>query len=74
MVPSHERGLHYESHNPSGASDERPLVDLEIKLGIRWQSTTASIEERSQMSYPVHMGRDVLRGDHVDSEQQVAEE
>jgi RimK family alpha-L-glutamate ligase len=53
---------------------KRPLVDLEVKLGNRWHSTTASIEDRSHMSYPVLLGRDVLRGYHVDIEQRVAEE
>jgi RimK family alpha-L-glutamate ligase len=53
---------------------KRPLVDLEVKLGDRWHSTTASIEDRSHMSYPVLLGRDVLRGYHVDIEQRVAEE
>lgn len=53
---------------------KRPLVDLELKLGDRWHSTTASIEDRSHMSYPVLLGRDVLRGYRVDIEQRVAEE
>jgi RimK family alpha-L-glutamate ligase len=53
---------------------KRPLVDLEVKFGDRWHSTTASIEDRSHMSYPVLLGRDVLRGYHVDIEQRVIEE
>jgi RimK family alpha-L-glutamate ligase len=53
---------------------KRPLVNLEVKLGDRWHATTASIEDRSHMSYPVLLGRDVLRGYHVDIEQRVVEE
>jgi RimK family alpha-L-glutamate ligase len=53
---------------------KRPLVDLEIRLGDRWHSTTASIEDRSHTSYPVLLGRDVLRGYHVAIRQRVAEE
>ena len=52
----------------------RPLVDLEIKLGDRWHSTTASVDDRRHMSRPVLLGRDVLRGYRVDVERRVAEE
>ena len=55
-------------------SQKRLLVDLEVKLGDRWHSTTASIEDRSHMRYPVLLGRDVLGGYHVDIERRVAEE
>ena len=61
----------------SGTQSERqkrPLVDIEIELGGRWHSTTASIEDRSHMSYPVLLGRDVLRGYRVDIERRVDEE
>jgi RimK family alpha-L-glutamate ligase len=53
---------------------KRPLVDLAVKLGDRWHSTTASIEDRSHMRYPVLLGRDILHGYHVDIDHRVAEE
>lgn len=56
------------------ASQRRPLVDLDVKLANRWYTTTASIEDRSHMNYPVLLGRDVLQGFHVDINQRVGEE
>ncbi len=53
---------------------KRPLVELEVRLGDRWHSTTASIEDREHMGYPVLLGRDVLRGYRVDVRRRVAEE
>lgn len=53
---------------------KRPLVELDLKLGDQWHTTTASIEDRSHMNYPVLLGRDVLRGYRVDIEQRVDEE
>lgn len=45
---------------------KRPLVEIDVKIGDRWQTVTASIENRSHMSYPVLLGRDVLDGYRVD--------
>lgn len=59
---------------PGNGRQKRPLVDIDVKLGNHWHSTTASIEDRSHMNYPVLLGRDVLRGYHIDIEQRVAEE
>jgi RimK family alpha-L-glutamate ligase len=53
---------------------KRPLVDLSILVGDRWHTTTASVEDRSHMRYPVLLGRDVLRGYHVDVQRRVGEE
>ncbi|MFC7228577.1 ATP-grasp domain-containing protein [Salinirubellus salinus] len=53
---------------------KRPLVDLSVKVGGRWHTTTASVEDRSHMRYPVLLGRDVLRGYHVDVQRRVDEE
>lgn len=53
---------------------KRPLVEIAVKLGSQWHTTTASLEDRSHMSYPVLLGRDVLRGYRVDIRQRVDEE
>ena len=53
---------------------KRPLVDIHLRLGDQWHTTTASLEDRSHMNYPVLLGRDVLRGYRVDIEQRVDEE
>lgn len=44
----------------------RPVVDLVVGVGGRWHTVSASIEDRSHMSYPVLLGRDVLKHYHVD--------
>ena len=48
------------------ASDTRPVVDLVIGLGGRRHTVTASVQDRSHMSYPLLLGRDVLEEYHVD--------
>ncbi len=53
---------------------KRPLVELDVELGGQWHTTIASIEDRSHMNYPVLLGRDVLRGYHVDVQRRVSEE
>ncbi len=53
---------------------KRPLVELDLKLRDQWHTTRASIDDRSQMTYPVLLGRDVLRDYRVDIEQRVDEE
>ena len=47
----------------SGTADgheRRPLVPLEIRIGDRWRTVTASVSDRGGMNYPVLLGRDVL--------------
>jgi RimK family alpha-L-glutamate ligase len=57
-----------------GGRSRRPLVEIEVRVGGRWHRTTASIEDRSHMRYPVLLGRDVLAGYHVDVQRRAAEE
>jgi RimK family alpha-L-glutamate ligase len=44
----------------------RPLVDLVVGLGGSQHTVTANVEDRSHMTYPLLLGRDVLEGYHVD--------
>lgn len=53
---------------------KRPLVDLAVRVGGRWHTTTASVEDRSHMRHPLILGRDVLQGYHVDVQRRVGEE
>ncbi|WP_418281397.1 ATP-grasp domain-containing protein [Halorubrum sp. DTA98] len=41
---------------------KRALVEVDVRIGGRWHTVTASVENRSHMSYPVLLGRDVLDG------------
>ena len=53
---------------------KRPLVEIDVKIGNRWQTVTASVENRSHMNYPVLLGRDVLDGYRVDVTKREREE
>jgi RimK family alpha-L-glutamate ligase len=44
----------------------RPLVDVVVAVGGRQHTVTASVEDRSHMSYPLLLGRDILQHYHVD--------
>lgn len=44
----------------------RPLVDVVVGVGGRQHTVTASVEDRSHMSYPLLLGRDILQHYHVD--------
>lgn len=60
----------------SGASDDaetRPLVDVELYIDDRWRTVTASITDRSEMTYPVLLGRDVLEAYTLDISRTVEE-
>ncbi|WP_176451469.1 RimK/LysX family protein [Halorubrum sp. Eb13] len=53
---------------------KRPLVEIDLKIGNRWRTVTASIENRNHMTYPVLLGRDILDGYHVDVTRREREE
>jgi RimK family alpha-L-glutamate ligase len=60
----------------SGTSSEaetRPLVDVDLCLNGRWRTVTASITDRSEMTYPVLLGRDVLEAYTLDISRTVEE-
>lgn len=57
--------------NPGG--EIRPLVELDLRLCGRWQSVTASLTDRTAMTYPVLLGRDVLNGFTIDPTKRVEE-
>ena len=44
----------------------RPVVDVVVGVGGTQHTVTASVEDRGHMSYPVLLGRDILRHYHVD--------
>jgi RimK family alpha-L-glutamate ligase len=50
-----------------------PLVDVDLCLNGRWRTVTASITDRSEMTYPVLLGRDVLEAYTLDISQTVEE-
>ncbi|MFW5917001.1 MAG: RimK/LysX family protein [Halorubrum sp.] len=53
---------------------KRPLVEIDVEIDNRWQTVTASIENRTHMNYPVLLGRDVLDGYRVDVTKRELEE
>lgn len=60
----------------SGTSSEtetRPLVDVDLRLNGRWGTVTASFTDRSELNYPVLLGRDVLESYRIDISQTVEE-
>lgn len=65
--------VHVKSGSRAGRQ-KRPLVEIDLKIGNRWQTVTASIENRNHMTYPVLLGRDVLDGRHVDVTKREREE
>jgi hypothetical protein len=61
----------------SGTTDSpetRPLADVDLCLNGRWRTVTASITDRSELNYPVLLGRDVLEGYRLDVSRRVEEE
>jgi RimK family alpha-L-glutamate ligase len=53
---------------------KRPLVEIDVKIGTRWQTVIASVENRSHLNYSVLLGRDLLDGYHVDVTKREREE
>jgi len=54
-------------------TETRPLVDIDFCLNGGWRTVTASITDRSEMTYPVLLGRDVLQAYTLDISQTVEE-
>jgi RimK family alpha-L-glutamate ligase len=54
-------------------TETRPLVDVDLCLNGRWRTVTVSITDRSEMAYPVLLGRDVLEAYTLDISQTVEE-
>jgi len=56
-----------EVRSGAGSDTEtRPLVDVDIRLNDRWRTVTASVTDRSEMTNPVLLGRDVLESYTLD--------
>lgn len=47
-------------------TETRPLVDVDLRLNGRWRTVTASVTDRSEMSHPVLLGRDILQTHTLD--------
>jgi RimK family alpha-L-glutamate ligase len=56
-----------------GGTETRPLVDVDLCLNGSWRPVTASITDRSEMTYPVLLGRDVLEAYTLDISRTVEE-
>lgn len=54
-------------------TETRPLVDVDLCLNGRWRTVTASITDRSEMTYPVLLGRDVLEAYTLDISRTIEE-
>jgi hypothetical protein len=52
----------------ASSSRTRPVVDVEIDIGGTRHTVAASIEDRSQMTYPILLGRDILSEYTIDVE------
>ena len=55
------------------ATETRPLVDVDLRVNGRWRTVTVSITDRSEMTYPVLLGRDVLEAYTLDISRTVEE-
>lgn len=53
--------------------ETRPLVDVDVRLDGDWRTVTASITDRTEMTYPLLLGRDVLESHTLDISKRVEE-
>jgi RimK family alpha-L-glutamate ligase len=66
--------IHTVSRVRSGSSTEsrpRPVVDLVVGIAGTQHTVEANVEDRSHMSHPLLLGRDVLRHYHLDISRRV---
>jgi RimK family alpha-L-glutamate ligase len=57
----------------SAGTETRPLIDVNLRVNGRWRTVTASVADRSEMRYPVLLGRDVLEEYRLDISRRVEE-
>ena len=57
----------------TGHSETRPLVEIDLRVNGDWRTVTASITDRSALTYPVLLGRDVLESYTLDISQTAEE-
>jgi RimK family alpha-L-glutamate ligase len=62
-----------EVRSGTGSGTETRLVDLDLCLNGSWRTVTAGITDRSEMTYPVLLGRDVLEAYTLDISRTVEE-
>ncbi|WP_390209061.1 ATP-grasp domain-containing protein [Halobellus marinus] len=56
-----------EVRSGAGSDTEtRPLVDVQLRINGTWRTVTASLTDRSEMTYSVLLGRDVLESYTLD--------
>ena len=55
-------------------SESRPVVDLVVGVGGNQHTVSANIQDRGHMSYPVLIGRDILKHYHLDVSRRVDED
>jgi RimK family alpha-L-glutamate ligase len=55
-------------------SKSRPIVDIVVGIGGHQHTVAASVEDRSHMSYPLLLGRDILEHYHVDVTRRAGED
>ncbi|MDH5020295.1 ATP-grasp domain-containing protein [Halobacterium rubrum] len=54
-------------------TETRPLVDLDVRVSGEWRTVTASVADRTDMTYPVLLGRDLLESYKLDISRTVEE-
>jgi hypothetical protein len=57
--------IEWQDVRSSEARDRRPVVEMEFCLGPRRIRTKVSLNDRSMVTYPLIIGRDVLRNNFV---------
>jgi hypothetical protein len=53
--------------------ETRPLVEVDVRVAGGWRTVIASVTDRSDLQYPVLLGRDVLQGFTLDISDRVEE-
>jgi hypothetical protein len=71
--PSRSEGTTRVRSGTAGGTETRPLVDVCMCLNGNWRTVTAAITDRSGMTHPVPLGRDVLEADTLDISRTVEE-
>ncbi|WP_306061288.1 ATP-grasp domain-containing protein [Natronococcus wangiae] len=67
-------GKHKVKSGTQQTTTARPLVDVTIGLRGAWHTVTVSVEDREHMSYPVLLGRDILKHHRIDLQRRGDEE
>ena len=52
--------VHRRNIRTSDSRDRRPVVEIELLVGSKRMRVLANLNDRSQLTYPLNLGRDVL--------------